>query len=80
MENKVEVLKFSLDTCAPCKVLSKTLEGIEGIIEIKDKETFFQYGVRAVPTLIFFKNGEEVNRVRGNISLEMYNELIKELE
>ena len=76
----IEVLKFSLDTCAPCKVLSKTLEGVEGITEVKDKETFLQYGVKSVPTLIFFKNGDEVNRVRGSITLDMYNDLIKDIK
>ncbi len=75
----IEVLKFSSPTCAPCKILSKTLEGVEGITEVIDMEVFKQYGVRKVPTLVFLKDGEEVKRLGGLIPLTTYNEVLKEI-
>jgi len=75
----IEVLKFSSATCAPCKVLSKTLEGVEGITEVVDREEFAKYGVRRVPTLVFLKDGEEVQRTSGIIPLTEYERILTEI-
>jgi thioredoxin 1 len=75
----IEVLKFSSATCAPCKVLSNTLEGVEGITEVIDREVFAKYGIRRVPTLIFLKDGVEVQRVGGSIPLVEYERILNEL-
>jgi len=74
----IEVLKFSSDSCQPCKVLAKTLEGVEGITEVKDMEVFKKYGIRRVPALVFLKDGEEVQRVGGIITLTQYKEILNE--
>lgn len=72
-ERKV-ILKFFSDSCGPCKVLARTLEPIEakysGIsfysINIDNNSHAPNYsGVRSLPTLIFLKNGEEMNRLVG---------------
>ena len=83
MENNIEVLKFSAAWCGPCRVLAQTLKDVEGITNIdidKDMETARKYGIRSVPTMVFLKNGKEVHRQSGSISLNMYNQILDEIK
>jgi len=57
------------DWCGPCKFLSPILEKLkdEGLIKLlkedldKNRRLGEHYGVTAIPTLIFFNNGELLN-------------------
>ncbi|MCC6721221.1 MAG: thioredoxin [Bacteroidia bacterium] len=61
--------------CGPCRMLTPIIEELHS--EYKDKaiigklnvdenpETSAKYGVRSIPTLLFFKNGELVDRQVG---------------
>jgi thioredoxin 1 len=78
----VEVLKFSATWCGPCRVLAQTLKDVEGITNIdidKDSETPRKYGIRSVPTMVFLKDGVEVHRRSGNMPLEMYQQILTEI-
>jgi thioredoxin 1 len=78
----VEVLKFSASWCGPCRVLAQTLKDVQGITNIdidKDRETPPKYGIRSVPTLVFLKDGKEVHRKSGSMSLKMYNDILDEI-
>jgi thioredoxin 1 len=78
----VEVLKFSASWCGPCRVLAQTLKDVQGITNIdidKDRETPPKYGIRSVPTLVFLKDGVEVHRRSGSMSLKMYNDILDEI-
>ena len=78
----VEVLKFSATWCGPCRVLAQTLKDVEGITNIdidKDQETPRKYGIRSVPTLVFLKDGVEVHRQSGNMPLQMYQQILNEI-
>lgn len=78
----VEVLKFSASWCGPCRVLAQTLKDVEGITNIdidKDMETARKYGIRSVPTMVFLKDGKEVHRQTGNMPLNMYNQILDEI-
>ncbi len=82
MENKIEILKFSATWCGPCRVLAQTLKDVEGITNIdidKDSETPRKYGIRSVPTMVFLKDGVEVHRQSGNMPLQMYNQILDEI-
>ena len=82
MENKIEVLKFSATWCGPCRVLAQTLKDVEGITNIdidKDQETPRKYGIRSVPTMVFLKDGVEVHRQSGNMPLQMYQQILDEI-
>lgn len=81
----MEILKFYSTTCGPCKMLApvvKTVSEETGVsvtdINIEDQfEMAEQYGVMKVPTLVFLKDGEEVDRVIGFINKEnLKNKLI----
>jgi thioredoxin 1 len=78
----VEVLKFSMPGCNPCQVLSKNLNGVEGIKNVSldtDRELFDEYKIRKVPVLVFLKQGEEVHRETSVISKEEYMSILESL-
>lgn len=78
----IEVLKFSATWCSPCRVLAQTLQGVEGITPIDidtDMETARLHNVRSVPTLVFKKDGKEVYRISGAISLNKYESILDEI-
>ena len=91
-EFEAEVLKASLpvivefysDSCIPCKQLSPVLGGIEDDYEDKvnvnfDAELAQKYEVAASPTLLFFKEGKEVNRIRGLVKRKELEEAVEEV-
>ena len=78
----LEVLKFSASWCTPCKVLAATLKDAEGITNVDvdaDRDKAIEFGVRSVPTLVFLKDGKEVERKTGLMSIAQYNEIINRL-
>lgn len=80
---KLEVLKFSAQWCPPCRVLAQTLNDVEGITSVdidKDMETARLHNVRSVPTLVFKKDGVEVHRISGAISLDKYNQILDDIK
>ncbi len=81
------VVDFWAIWCGPCKVISPIVEQVAG--ELTGKVTFGKvnvdveyelaerFGVMSIPTLIFFKNGEIVERVAGALPK---NELLKRVK
>lgn len=69
-----KVLKFSASWCGPCKMLSKTIEGIETNVVIEEvdideqSELANEYGIRGVPTLVMLDENVEVKRSVGNLT------------
>lgn len=68
------LVDFYSKTCGPCKMLSFVLKDIaKGIDDVEiamldydaNKETVDKYGVTGYPTMIFFNNGQEVERMKG---------------
>lgn len=72
------IVDFYADWCGPCKVITPMLESIESQrnhllsvykINVDEESSLAKlYGVRAIPTIIMFKNGKEVGRVLGAVS------------
>jgi thioredoxin 1 len=71
------IVDFWASWCGPCKMIAPLLDEIareeEGRVRITkvnidDEPALMQrYGVRAVPTLLFFKNGELKEQVVGGL-------------
>ena len=67
------MVDFFAEWCGPCKMiapiveeLGETYEGKVKIVKLnvdESMDTAQNYGVMSIPTLIFFKNGEQVDRV-----------------
>ena len=86
--NKGVVLAdFFSATCGPCKMLSFVLNDVEKALGDKvtilkvnfdqNKELTEKFAVKGYPTIIIFKDGEEVKRLSG---LQQKPALIKALE
>jgi thioredoxin 1 len=73
--DKLVLVDFWAEWCGPCKSLAPALEDASNDlgekiavykINIDDNPvTPAKYGVRGVPTIVFFRNGEEVDRQVG---------------
>lgn len=64
------VVDFYADWCAPCKALSKVLDTLpkEKIMSINVEdypEITSEYKVTGLPTLVYFKDGQEIKRSIG---------------
>lgn len=74
--DKPVIVDFWAEWCGPCKALAPILEEISSEVETKAKvvkvnvdqagELAQQYGIRGIPTLIFFKGGEVKSTLVGN--------------
>lgn len=88
LESKIPILvDFYTDWCPPCKVLLPIIEELSekyaGKIKItklnigEEEKIALEYGVMSVPTLIIFKDGQEIKRLVG---LQTKKELEKNLD
>jgi len=63
---KMKILKFSASWCQPCKMLAKTIEGMEVPYEITEidideqPEKAGKYQVRGVPTMVLIDDKKAV--------------------
>lgn len=77
---------FYSDSCVPCKRLSPVLSQLEQerseslkLVKINinfDSELAEKFEVQAAPTLIYFKNGEEIARLRGAVKKADIEEIL----
>ena len=64
----MKIIRFTASWCGPCKILAKTLEGIETKIPIEtvdideNQGTAVEYGIRGVPTLIMLDENNNVTK------------------
>ena len=70
------IADFYSDSCIPCKKLSPILADLDENI-VYEQELIEEYSVMSSPVLIFFKNGEEVDRITGAVSKHKIEEAIE---
>lgn len=82
------LLEFYSDSCIPCKRMSPILAELEGehtdikVSKLNIKfgaDTARKYNVMSSPTIVFFKDGEEVNRIKGVAKKADLEAIIKEI-
>ena len=69
------LVDFWAEWCAPCKVLAPTVESLAQKYEDKLKvvklnvdegvDSSSRFGIKAIPTLVLFRDGKEAQRVVG---------------
>ena len=84
-EHEVVLVDFYADWCGPCQMLEPVLEGLasetEAVIAKVDVDQLKQlaaaYGVRGVPTLALFADGEQVEQHTGALPADRLRDLIE---
>lgn len=89
-DKSVAVMQFSAAWCGPCKILGPVIETLSGEneditigkVNIDDnKDIAIKFGVRNIPAVLFFKDGEELRdkRLVGVQPKSDYQKIIDEL-
>ena len=83
------LVDFYADWCGPCKMLAPVIEALAGEWEGKAKigklnvddapETAQKYGIMSIPTLLYFKNGELVNKSIGVVAKNEIEQVLNSL-
>ena len=83
------MVDFWADWCGPCKMVAPMVEELAGVYDAKLKvakvdvdsspQTASSYGIRSIPTLLFFKDGKAVNQVVGAVPKAVLQEQIDQV-
>ena len=83
------MLKISTPWCGPCKVVKKNIESIENeypdvsFIDIDaddcDDKIIEDFGIRGVPVVILYNQGEEIDRTVGLQTVEQLKNRLNNL-
>jgi len=86
---KPAIVDFWAPWCAPCRIVSPTIDDLskeyEGKVKVgkmnvdENPQTAGQYGVMSIPSIIFFKNGQPVKTMIGAQSKENYKQEIEQI-
>ena len=79
------LVDFWAEWCQPCKMLAPTVESVAQKyadkakvvkLNVDDNVIAQRYGIKGIPTLILFKDGNEADRVVGTTSKEIISGMI----
>ena len=84
-DNKVVLIDFWAAWCGPCRMLTPIMDDMEnlypnqiGKVNVdEERDLAAKYGVRSLPTVIFFKDGEVMERIPGVASKSTYVDKLK---
>ena len=85
--DQLVIVDFWATWCGPCKAMAPTIEALhteyEGKVKIgklnvdENPDTSREFGIRNIPTTLFMKNGEVVDKLVGNQPKNKFVEMIE---
>ena len=85
-KNKTVLVDFWAEWCGPCRIIGPIIEELANEYEGKaiigkldvdsNQESSVKYGVRSIPTILTFKDGEIVDRQVGAVPKETLTNVI----
>ena len=86
----LSMVDFWATRCGPCQALLPVIEelgqALEGVAKVgkvncdENRDLVKEFRVMSIPTVVFFKNGEEVNRLVGGYPKAKYLEIVDSLK
>lgn len=84
--NQIVLVDFWAEWCGPCKIIGPVVEelaveyegkAIIGKVDVdSNPEVSAKFGIRSIPTLLVFKNGEVVDKQIGVVSKNVLSQKI----
>ena len=85
-KNKTVLVDFWAEWCGPCRMISPIIEELAneykgkviiGKLDVdSNQESSVKYGVRSIPTILTFKDGEIVDKQVGAVSKETLKNIL----
>ena len=86
----IALIDFWAEWCMPCQALLPVIEelgqSLDGVAKVgkvncdENRELVKEFRVMSIPTVVFFKDGKEVNRLVGGYPKAKYLEIVDSLK
>lgn len=85
--DKLSVVDFWAEWCGPCRMVGPIIEELAteyngqvnvGKVDVdNNRQVSLNYGIRSIPTVLFIKNGQVIDKIVGAASKAIYKQKIE---